>query len=426
MALPAPSDDAPDITGGNAGETGAGPERAAFIGFAADATTEHALRDGLGEYLGPTIDIRRGTIRNAISVLSRMPSPRVILVDLSGEENPVGALTDLSDVVEPDVRVLVIGEERNVKFYRELIHTLGVVEYVYKPLTAELVARLFSIAFDTNPASRSLLGGRLITVSGANGGAGASTVALNLATCLADESRRYTLLFDPDLHTGAITTLLGVQPVPGLKMIFEAPHRIDSLVISRTVQTISDRLSLLSGDEPLTSHPAYAQGAVGDLINSVAKRYNFIIADVSLRIGQVGYDLLGQAQQRVIVLEPTIVSLKDAVRLLALPRSLEQVRRPVLVLNKYQQPGGLTLNQVEEAIGNKPDVVVPYLPRQVIEAANLGEPALHKSGAFRGAIEKLSHEIDARDQAQAASGLRDMLDRTFARLGSRLGARFSR
>ncbi len=51
-------------------------------------------------------------------------------------------------------------------------------------------------------------------------------------------------------------------------------------------------------------------------------------------------ELLMLAHQRVLVMDPTLSSMRNALRLLALPTGPEQVRRAVLVLNRLGQPVG--------------------------------------------------------------------------------------
>ena len=116
-------------------ETGQKPaaERAAVMGFVTDADSELALREGMSE-LVPSILIKRNSIRQATALLRKMPSPEVLVVDITGEDAPLAALHDLSEVVEPNTRVLVIGDRADMNFYRSLTRDLGVAEYLYKPL----------------------------------------------------------------------------------------------------------------------------------------------------------------------------------------------------------------------------------------------------------------------------------------------------
>lgn len=376
--------------------------RSAFVGFVTDTASEDILRLGLKEFLGSNADVRRGGIKDATAALAKIPTPRVVLVDVSGCEHPIAALMEFSEVVEPDVRVLVIGENREIPFYRQLVYSLGVAEYLFKPLTPELVARFLAVAFSRSASRQGGSPGRLVTVTGAGGGVGASTVALTLAHHLATVARRHTLIFDPDLHFGAMATLLGVQVSSGLKMILEAPQRVDDLVIARSVQSVTDRLSLLCGEEPLSTRSGYMEGAITKILGSIGKRYNVIISDASLNLGDVGYDILSSAQQRIIVLEPTLLSLRNARNLLQLPRGPLQAWRPLVVLNKHEAPGALTLKQVEDTLEASPDVVIPYLPKDVSRGANLGEIDTLGGVKYQKAIARLAQQIDPRREAAAA------------------------
>ena len=64
-------------------------------------------------------------VRAAIAAMQKHATPRVLAVDVSGEDQPLTALGDLSQVVEPDVCVLVVGELNNADFYREVTRGRG-------------------------------------------------------------------------------------------------------------------------------------------------------------------------------------------------------------------------------------------------------------------------------------------------------------
>src|SRR5262249_61335563 len=80
--------------------------RPSLVGFLTDRDTEEALREGLAEATSEALDLRRGGIRSAIQTMQKFSTPRVLIVDISGEEHPLSALSELAHVVEPDVCVL--------------------------------------------------------------------------------------------------------------------------------------------------------------------------------------------------------------------------------------------------------------------------------------------------------------------------------
>jgi pilus assembly protein CpaE len=371
-----------------------GQERVPLMVFVADAASEEALREGLGEALLPGSVFRRGTIGSAIGMMARLPSPQALIIDISGTDQPLNALNDLAEVVEPSTRVLVIGEETGINFYRSLTRSLGVLEYLYKPLTRDVVARHFLphlIGMEVVPEGNR--GGRLMTISAVRGGAGATTIAAHLAWYFGVRSRRHTMVLDADLNFGSAALFLDGKPSSGLVAALEAPQRIDDLFLERASHPVSARLSLMAAEVPPNVLPKYAEGAAEKLVEALTRRYNFVIADVPPLPLAFNQDLLALAHQRIFILPPTLAGIRDTLRLLALPRSMRQTGRPILVVNRLGAPNSLSRSQIEEALQQKIDVVIPDLPRRLNQALDLGQPDYGLHGKFETAIRELAIQV---------------------------------
>ncbi len=370
------------------------PDRPLVIAFVGDQTTETLLREGLLEAVPDGFEIRRGTVRTAMAALLKMPTPHTLIVDVSGEDQPLSALSDLADVVEPDVRVLVIGNRDDLNFYRQVTRGLGVSEYLYQPLLRDMVARYFgSLILQRAPHTEGVQGGRVVTVTGVRGGTGASTIAANLAWHFGVEARRHTVLLDADLHCGTTAMLLGAKTGTGLRTALEAPDRIDELFVERAAQAVDKRLHVLASEEKLTETISYSDNAAAHLLDALRRRYNFVVIDVPYSALPLHRDLLMLAHQRVLVMDPSLAGIRDALRLLALPNGPMQPRRGVLVLNRDNLPGGLNRRQLQEGLKMKPDVAIPNLPKVVGQAASMGEAAIAIRGGFRTGMLMLAREV---------------------------------
>jgi len=381
----------------------AGGVRRSLVCFAADADTEGALRQGLADAAGADAEFRRAGIAAAIRALRDMPSPRALVVDITGHPQPFAALEDLAAVVEPDARVLVVGDRQDLGFYRHVTRGIGAVDYLHKPLTPALIAETFASAIrggaGAEPQPR---GGRFVALTGARGGAGTSTLAAALARHLAGDARRHCLALDADLHRGTLALLLGVEPGPGLRTALDSPSRLDDLFLDRSAQPASERLHVLAAEEALLQVPRYTPGAAERLLAVARRRYNFVVCDLPASAEPFARDLHDLAHQRVVVMEPTLASVRDALRLLALPGGRGAVQRPLLVLNRAGRPGALPVAQVADAMRQPFDVVVPDLPKQVGASATLGEPVVARG--FRRAVERLAEASGALPPARVAAG----------------------
>lgn len=380
----------------------------AIIAFIADAATEQVLRDALRDAFTDGIDIRRGNVRTAASAMLKLKTPDVLIIDLSGEDQPLNALGQLADVVEPDVVLLVIGETSDIGFYRRVTRDLGATEYIFKPINRDTVARFFlPYILSKTTGADTARGGRVISVIGARGGVGATTIAANLAWYLGVIEKRHTVFVDADLYTGSGALLLGGKTGAGLRMAFETPERIDPLFVERAAQIVAGRLSILASDEAFATRLTYAPGAAERLITTLRLRYNFIILDVPFLPLDCNQELIAFNHHRVIVTDPSLAGIHDTVRLLELPHGIWQPQSPTLILNRQGRAGTLDAKQIQASAKLKFDVVIPDLPALINESASLGEPAVTRHGPFRDAIAELARQagfVGAHDQPGNTSG----------------------
>lgn len=293
--------------------------RASVLAFATDAESAAVLRDALSADRGEDVDVRRGGLDEAMRTLRHIASPHVLVIDITGAREPLSALAELSHLVEPGVRVLAIGDRDEISLYRGLTHGLGVLEYLFKPLTKEMVRLHFGPVIDGhNPGAGQLRAGRVISVTGVHGGVGATTIAANLAWFLAERANRHTLLLDGDLYGGAAGMLLSVKPRPGLRVALENPGRVDDLFIGRTAQVVGERLHVLSGEGKLGEASAIAEGALPGLLDILRRRYKFLVCDAPWPASRIGRELFDLAHQRILVTEPSVAGARDVLRYLAM------------------------------------------------------------------------------------------------------------
>ena len=399
-------------------------ERGTVLGFLADPLTEQVVRDGLSDIVQNGLELRRGDIRAATAALAKQPTPEVLIVDLSGEAQPLKALDELFGVVEPGVRVLAIGETDDVDFYRLVTRDLGVVEYIFKPITREAVARHFAPLITRKAiGDEATRGGRVVAITGARGGVGATTIAANLAWYLGVLAKRHTVFLDTDLHFGSAALLLGGKAGPGLRAELEKPEHIDGSVIAMSVEPISERLHLLAAEERLEDPPRYSPGAASWLIEALRARYNFIIIDLPFTAAPFNRELLNLVHHRVIVMDPTLAAVRDCLRLLALPKSPWQPQTPTLVLNRDGRTGAMTSKQIADALKVKLDIICPDLPKLFTENAPDNIPPVNRRGPFRQVITELAREVGfVATKDQAALPARDArLGRFFRRFAPQRG-----
>ena len=196
--------------------------------------------------------VHMGGAAAAIEAFRSAPTPNLIVMETTSDRvSLMSNLETLSEFCDPGTKVVVLGHENDIALYRELT-SRGVSDYIVAPVAVlgfiGHVSRLYNGS--TNAAL-----GRIISVVGAKGGVGASTICHNLAWSISRELRMQTVLADLDLAFGTAGLDFNQDPPQGIAEAVFSPERLDANLVDRLLSKCSDTLSLLAA--PATVERAY-------------------------------------------------------------------------------------------------------------------------------------------------------------------------
>ena len=373
--------------------------RMSVMAFVADTDSERLLRES-ATLLGGNL-IVRGGIAKAIEHLCEQRSPHLLLVDISGADLPLSQIHTLADVCEPGTTVVALGDHNDVGLYRDL-QEAGVSDYILKPLTRERLSKILTPKTSLAELGKTGLKlGKMVSVIGARGGVGTTTLAANLAWHLANRQSRRVALVDLDLQHGDCAILFNINYTPGFRDALANPLRLDHLLLDRIMTQVGDRLFVLGSEEPLHDNVNFSTNAIDTLFSVLRAHFHYIVVDVP-RIPAPAYRrALELADRRVIVVDQTMRSMRDAMRLAKLfgvsDAGLEH--RNMFVVNKIGEAGNgiLNLNDIISVIGVQPTSTIPFLPSLISPAVHNGLIAASKRGKFANAVTALALELSGRN-----------------------------
>lgn len=385
---------------------------AASIAFVSDADSQRAVRSYFEDEGVPAANVHRGTVQDAVKHLARSVSPRRIVVDISGADMPLSALEELANVCEPGTAVVVVGEKNDIPLYRELMRA-GVTDYLVKPITPDLLATSFGRANAPREDDAAARRGRVIAVIGSRGGAGTSTVAVNLAWILAETRRRRVALVDFDLHFGTTALMLDVESRHELRRALEDPGRVDSLFIERVMVRCTDRLAVLSAEENPADAVTVDPVAVERLFDEIRNKFNYIVVDLPRSMDGLVRKTLQAAAHVVVVSDPSLAGVRDCQRLVGFVSEINPAGRITVIGNRFDEHEGgeVSKRDMEQAIARPVDLALPYDRRRVALAATKGVPVASEGGPVATGLTKLVDRIVA---AQTPEKKRGLLSRLLA------------
>jgi pilus assembly protein CpaE len=380
----------------------------AAIAFVNDRDSEGVIRQALSDIGVQSPHFGPGGILGATAELSKRASPRLLIVDISGADEPARRIAELADVCEPGTGVIVIGDQNDIILYREL-KSAGVFEYFFKPLSGALVNRACNAVLTGNMEQRALRTGRLIFTLGARGGSGSTTIAARLAWHLAQSRKRRVAFLDLDLRAGDAALQFDVTPHHALREALEHPERIDELFLERGVIRITERLDLLAAEEPLDYVPDFAEDALLTLLDRLLHSYRYVFVDLPGSDAARFPRALHLPSLCLLVSDGSLASARDVGRWRAFigPNTAEHAT--LHILNKSDAPGALPPEELVRAIGQAPDIQIPY-ERDVASVCNLGIRRIEESRGFMRALGPALRHISG-EPVESERGIFDRLFR---------------
>jgi pilus assembly protein CpaE len=318
------------------------------------------------------VKVHMGGVAAAIEAFRGAPTPNLIILETLGDRRQlVGQLESLADSCDPGTKVVVIGHENDISLYRELI-SRGVSDYVVAPLDVlGFIARISELY---TAAAEAL--GRIVAVTGAKGGVGASCVAHNLAWSIARGLQMQTVIADLDLPFGTAGLDFNQDPPQGIAEAVFAPDRVDANLIDRLLSKCSDQLSLLAAPatiDRLYDLPESAYDAIIDVLRATSP---CTLLDVPHQWTAWTRRMLVGADEVAIVAAPDLASLRNTKSLLD---ALRQARRldaaPKIILNMVGVPRRpeIAPGDFAKAIEIDLAAIIPFEPKLFGSAANNGQ-----------------------------------------------------
>jgi len=385
---------------------GAGPVAHAYV---SDDDTAEVVRRCFSSLSLLDTRIEHAGVDAAIKALEGGRSPKILIVDIGGLSEPIAKLQRLAEFCDPATAVLVIGDRNDVVLYRNL-KNLGIVEYFFKPIAPELLARTCHAALHGTEQQTAPRTGKLVVVFGVRGGVGASTIAVNVGWHLAEDLKRHVALLDLDLEGGDAALQLNVNPGRALRDALEHPERVDDLLLERAVVRAGERLGVLASLEPFKDPAIVREEAVMPLLEKLRARFRYVLVDLPHWAGLRFPRLLNEANMLLLVGDSSLASARDMVRWREQISPSAAEHSVWSILNKAGAQGGLSDLECAEAIGQEFDAIVHFDP-EVAKSTNLGHPAVSKHRALTHELAPLFRSLSGEAETEGPSFFARMFGR---------------
>ncbi|MGI4985522.1 MAG: AAA family ATPase [Janthinobacterium lividum] len=377
-----------------------------FIAFVADRETEQVLKRFVLEQAMPHTHIGLGGIDEAIAYLEKTErSPQFLIVDLNLSVMPLSDLGRLSQVCEPSVQVVALGERNDVGLFRSLLK-IGIRDYLVKPLTVELLSKTIDVSQGKISDVVAARVGKVICFTGARGGVGVTTLSVNLARYLADETHRRVAYVDLNLHGGSANSMLALKSNNGLFDVLQNVHRLDPQYVERTLVAKNNRLFVLSAELEFQEKIAIPPGALAHILHILSDSFHYVLLDINDPLSVLGEEALDHAARAYVITDPTVHGTRQTVRLLRHIESRDNNPQTSLVLNHPNAAvaGKVASVDIGAAVGRAVLHEIRFETKSLAIAENLGETPKEKGPhGFLQSIKQIANDLTGQREQAAVS-----------------------
>jgi pilus assembly protein CpaE len=306
----------------------------------------------------------------------------------------------------PDVHVFAVSAfsepERIIAAMR-----VGCTEYLLKPIQRERVLDgLARVEVKQKERTRSRVHGKIITLIGAKGGTGVTSVALHLALELTGHNQRRCLLVDQHTALGDASLYLGTgRHQYSFYELANNNDRLDQELLQGFLLRHQSGLHLLDSPEAVDGIHQASPSAVEHTMAFLSGIYQFVVVDCPPGLTDVTLACISLSDQIAIVMTAELPSVRNAVRYIEhLERLGYSAGKIQIVLNRHSKRGPLSDDRIEKALRRKISLRVPNNYNEVIRAINSGAPIVSGKSDFGAAIGNWARDISSnsgRDMAMA-------------------------
>ncbi|WP_411278895.1 CpaE family protein [Gemmatimonas sp.] len=300
----------------------------------------------------------------------------------------------------------------------------GLSEFLVVPAdSAELAAALARLESRWQRAPK---GGHVTAVYSPAGGAGVTTVAVNLAHALAlRKPAGRVAVADLVVGLGDVATQLNLAPTYDLGELVRKLDRADHESLQSIVENVADGMDVLAGTSDLELGEEVTADAVQRIMTLMRSTYTYTVMDVEHTVSPRTIAALDGADRIVMVFQVTVAGLRKVKRALALFGQLDfPSEKVVLVANRVGAGDVMSWPDVVKALGRPVDFRLPNAYQVVADAQTRGVPiTANAAGPGAQALIEAYHLLAVRLMGQKGfvSGSSEVLPIARAGFGRLLG-----
>jgi pilus assembly protein CpaE len=362
-----------------------------------DAAALADVRARLASVPGVLVECTEGSFDDGLQ-LARARTPDLVMIVMDGDARAALAVMEEINRQLPAAQIFGLSRDDSTENIVRAMRA-GAAEFLSLPLTAaQIVKCLIKASALRRLAETTVARGQIWTVYGPKGGAGATTLAANLAVELRTELGKSVCLVDLDFQSGDLALALNLKPAYTMLDIALNFRRLDSVFLQGTLTRDASGAYLLAaplhGSLDSTPIPADQIRTVLELLTTM---YDIVVVDTPRAICDETVTAFTAASRILVLLELSLPSLRGYRRTLDLFEAVGVPReRLAVVISKHARSKmEVPLEEAKKSLELSIAHILPRDDETALQAVNQGLPLckVKRNSPLRRAIVDLASTL---------------------------------
>lgn len=334
--------------------------------------------------------------------------PDIGIVALDHDPNKALDLVVKINEMSPDCNILVLSASTDGNLILRAMRA-GAKEFLTQPVKLEdlvgALGRIRERRFGRGESKSR--GSTVIAVTGATGGVGSTSIAVNLGCAIARDPKNTVALVDLDLCLGDADVFLDIIPDYTLYDVSQNVTRLDFSLLKRSLTKHSSGLFLLPRPVQVEDMQHITADDLTRVLGLLKATFSHLVLDLSKSYSPLDIVALQSADQILLVTQLDLPCLRNIVRLMTSFNEMDGIADKIkIVVNRVGiDSGQISLKKAQDTIGREIFWQLPNDFRTMVDVRNNGVPLLDQAprAAITLAISELANSItDARPEEAVA------------------------
>lgn len=316
--------------------------------------------------------------------LAKETEPDVVIISI--EEPMVRALQTVEAVVDllPQSPVVTYSSITDPASMRKAM-VAGVSDYLVTPVREEDLINSVNNVLAQEERKRARISGEMdepvacgtvLTIFGAKGGIGKTTISTSLAAALVQKTGQSVVIVDLDTRFGDVAILMDIPVERSIADLALPEEEINRELLQDCIYTHNTGVTILPAPVRPTDWRNLHAGHIERVVTLLAQTYDYVILDTPGTFNDIVARSLELATLVLLVATVDMASLKDTLLAIDMLRSWNYPQEKVkLVINATNEASNVQTHEVERMLGREVFWSIPY-DRNISTSTQLGMPVV--------------------------------------------------